>query len=48
MKCTRIGTADSYASVILAFANEDASMDKSQLKKILQKEKQQENAAKVQ
>lgn len=42
MKCTRIGTADSYASVILAFANEDASMDKSQLKKILQKEKQQE------
>ena len=42
MKCTRIGTADSYASVILAFANEDASMDKSQLKKILQREKQQE------
>ena len=36
MKCTRIGTADSHASVILAFANEDASVNKSQLKKILQ------------
>ena len=42
MKCTRIGTADSYASVILAFANEDASVNKSQLKKILQQERQQE------
>ena len=42
MKCTRIGTADSYASVILAFANEDASINKSQLKKILQQERQQE------
>ena len=42
MKCTRIGTADSYASVILAFANEDASVNKSQLKRILQQERQQE------